>query len=319
MTVRLEPLPADRFDSWREAVRARLVRRLRGSGLRPGTDADDHADAIIAQMFPQGVGISASAVLGILIDDVEAGTVWLSLPGERAFLIDVYVDRELDRDERDDVVTLVQALARDTGAVTLSADVHRGDDETRNLLDGRGFEVSSIQMLLDPLPERDGADERDSADERVEVAPMSRERFERFAADAERGFAEELAATGRISADDALAEAQRQFRVELPDGVDTDGQELFTAAVDGEEVGVLWLSRRMRAGAPHGFILDIAVHPPHQRRGYGRALMHAAERETRRMGAASLGLHVFGGNTPAVALYEQLGYRRIQELVVATL
>ena len=313
VTVRLEPLPPDRFDSWRAAVRERLIRRRRDSGLRPGADADEHADAIITQMHQAGAESRASAVLGILIDEVEVGTTWLSLPGERAYLIDVHAERELEPHERDDVVTLIERLARETGAVTLSADVFLGDEETRSLLDGRGFEASSIQMLLEPLPDRTDADER------VDVAPMSRERFERFAADAERGFAEELAATGRISFEDAAAEARRQFGVELPDGVDTDGQQLFTAAVDSEEVGVLWLSRRVREGVPHGFILDIAVDAAHQRRGYGRALMLAAERETRRMGAASLGLHVFGGNTAAVALYEQLGYRRVQELVVKTL
>lgn len=312
VTVRLEPLPADRFDSWRAAVRERLIRRRRDSGLRPGADADEHADAIIAQMS-EGAGSRASAVLGILIDEVEAGTAWLSLPGERAYLIDAHVDRELGRDDRDDIMTLIEQLARETGAVTLSADVFLGDEETRGLLEGRGFAVSSIQMLLDPLPGRPHADDG------LDVRPMTTERFERFAVDAERGFAEELAATGRISYEDAIEEARRQFRVELPDGVDTEGQELFSAAVGGEEVGVLWLARRLRAGAPHGFILDIAVDAAQQRRGYGRALMHAAERETRRMGAASLGLHVFGGNTAAVSLYEQLGYRRVQELVVATL
>ena len=313
VTVRLEPLPADRLDAWLAAMRERLIRRRRESGLRPGADAEEHVDAIVAQLQPQGGARGASVVLGILIDEVEVGTAWLSLPGERAFLIDAHTERALDDDELDGVHELIEDLARETGAVTLSADVFAGDDEARRLLDDRGFEVSSIQMMLDPLPGR--AD----ADERIEVVPMSVERFSRFASDAEQGFAQELAATGRVSLEDAVEEARRQFRTELPDGVDTEGQELFTATVDGEEVGVLWLARRTRGGAPHGFILDIEVDAAHQRRGYGRALMHAAERETRRMGAVSLGLHVFGGNAPAVALYEQLGYRRLQELVVKKL
>lgn len=313
VTVRMEPLPADRFDGWRAAMRERLIRRRQDSGLRPGADADELADAIIAQILPAGAGSGTSAVLGILIDDVEVGAAWLSLPGERAFLIDVHTDRELDEDERDAVMALIEDAARETGAAIVAADVFAGDDATRRLLDGRGFEVSSIQMVLEPLPERAGADER------LEVVPMSAERFERFAAESERGFAEELAATGRISLEDAVEEARRQFRTELPDGVDSDGQELFTAAVDDEEVGVLWLGLRTRGGAPHAFVLDVAVDPAHRRRGYGRALMHAAEREARRMGAASLGLHAFGTNTAAVTLYEQLGYRRLQELVVKTL
>ncbi|CAM5657773.1 N-acetyltransferase OS=Streptomyces antimycoticus OX=68175 GN=SSPO_023780 PE=4 SV=1 [Streptomyces antimycoticus] len=36
--------------------------------------------------------------------------------------------------------------------------------------------------------------------------------------------------------------------------------------------------------------------------------MLAAERASLEHGARSLGLHVFGGNTPALRLYESLGY-----------
>ena len=313
VTLRLDSLPAERFDTWRATTRGRLIRLRQDSGLRPGSDAEEQVDAIFEQVLTPGAIAAESTILAILVDDVEIGTLWLSLPGERAFVIDVHTDRELSRQERDALAEQIEELARRTGARTLSVGIFHQEAATHRLFAGRGYDVSSIQMVLDPLPERT------EQDERVRVSPMTADRFERFVRESEQTFAEELAATGRMSADDAIAEAHRQFAKELPDGLATDGQELFTAEAAGAEVGILWLSLRSRGAEPHGFILDIAVDAAHRRRGYGRAIMQAAEQETRRLGAASLGLHVFGSNAAAVALYERLGYRRLEELFVRVL
>jgi ribosomal protein S18 acetylase RimI-like enzyme len=186
------------------------------------------------------------------------------------------------------------------------------DAQAHALIAGRGFAVASIQMLLEPLPERRVAPH-------VVVSPMTAERFRRFAEHSEASYAEDLVAAGRYTADEAVIESRRQMRLELPEGIDTPGQELFTASVDGAEVGVLWLGLRRRDGRPHAFILDIEVAQDQRRRGYGRELMHAAEREARRMGAESIGLHVFGFNTGAIDLYESLGYRRVEETFLLNL
>jgi ribosomal protein S18 acetylase RimI-like enzyme len=52
----------------------------------------------------------------------------------------------------------------------------------------------------------------------------------------------------------------------------------------------------------------LAVHPAHQGRRTGRALMEAAEREARRRGARRITLRVLGGNVPARALYRSCGF-----------
>jgi hypothetical protein len=54
----------------------------------------------------------------------------------------------------------------------------------------------------------------------------------------------------------------------------------------------------------------------HRRRGIGLALMEAAEEWARRVGVRKLELHVFPHNTPALALYEKLGYERVRDLEV---
>ena len=46
----------------------------------------------------------------------------------------------------------------------------------------------------------------------------------------------------------------------------------------------------------------------HQRRGYATEAFAALEGEARSRGLAGIGLHVFGHNPGARALYEKLGY-----------
>jgi ribosomal protein S18 acetylase RimI-like enzyme len=56
------------------------------------------------------------------------------------------------------------------------------------------------------------------------------------------------------------------------------------------------------------FIYDFSIHPPYRRKGYGAQALRAVEVKARALGLESIGLHVFGHNRAAQALYEKLGY-----------
>lgn len=76
----------------------------------------------------------------------------------------------------------------------------------------------------------------------------------------------------------------------------------------GEPVGLVWVALdRPRPG--EAWIYDIRVNPEHQGKGYGRALLHAAEQEAARHRSQAIGLNVFGTNTIARRLYESSGYQ----------
>jgi ribosomal protein S18 acetylase RimI-like enzyme len=106
--------------------------------------------------------------------------------------------------------------------------------------------------------------------------------------------------------DPALAiEASRRSSEELlPLGLESPGQHLWTAYDDDVPVAVLWIS----VDGGRGYIYDIEVVPDQRRRGYGREVLDAGARAARDLGAAELGLNVFGHNAGALALYEQAGY-----------
>jgi len=84
---------------------------------------------------------------------------------------------------------------------------------------------------------------------------------------------------------------------------------LAPMALEGDTLVGLCLSTWHEAFPDQGFILDLAVDPPHRRRGLGRALVIATAGAFRRAGASALGLAVTLSNRPAVQLYENLGFQ----------
>jgi RimJ/RimL family protein N-acetyltransferase len=85
---------------------------------------------------------------------------------------------------------------------------------------------------------------------------------------------------------------------------------VFVAEENGGIVGRLSVSRDSHPASEHVADLGLMVARDHRRRGIGLALMEAAEDWARGVGVRKLELHVFPHNTPAIALYEKLGYER---------
>ncbi|MET9556012.1 GNAT family N-acetyltransferase [Streptomyces sp. NPDC006645] len=107
----------------------------------------------------------------------------------------------------------------------------------------------------------------------------------------------------------ARAKAESGRAENLPAGLATPGTWIEALVHDGDVVGHVWVgSREIAPDTVAPFVYDVEVSAEHRGKGYGRALMLHAETIALRTGAGALGLHVFTGNTPAIALYESLGY-----------
>lgn len=82
-------------------------------------------------------------------------------------------------------------------------------------------------------------------------------------------------------------------------------------AVDGQlVVGRLSLARDPHPASPHVADLGLVVADAYRRRGIGRRLLEEAVAWARAAGVTKLELHVFPWNDPAIALYEETGFRR---------
>ncbi|MFD7239147.1 GNAT family N-acetyltransferase [Streptomyces syringium] len=116
--------------------------------------------------------------------------------------------------------------------------------------------------------------------------------------------------TRGVPADQARAKAEADHGSALPAGLATPGALLSVLTHHGTTVGILWLA--VREGGPDepgAFVYDVETVEEHRGRGHGRSLMLLAETQSLAAGARLLGLNVFANNTPALRLYESLGYR----------
>jgi ribosomal protein S18 acetylase RimI-like enzyme len=74
-------------------------------------------------------------------------------------------------------------------------------------------------------------------------------------------------------------------------------------------LGETWLADTWRTGDRIGEIESLAVLPSHRNQGLGQRLLDGLEQALADAGVTDLILGVLPGNTDAIRLYEQRGYR----------
>jgi GNAT superfamily N-acetyltransferase len=142
----------------------------------------------------------------------------------------------------------------------------------------------------------------------VRLESMTDGQYLRYRERAEESYAQNICASGALPLPEARTKAREDYGRLLPDGLATKDHHLWTAYDGDDEVGMLWLHIEERSDGPHAFGYDFEVRPDLRRRGYGRAVVEAAEQLCRERGVRSIGLSVFGFNLPARTLYEQMGF-----------
>ncbi|MEV6600793.1 GNAT family N-acetyltransferase [Actinoplanes sp. NPDC051346] len=144
--------------------------------------------------------------------------------------------------------------------------------------------------------------------ETLKLEPMTEDQYLAYRQGAELDYAKNIADSGALPLIEAQQQASEDFQRLLPDGLHTDGHHLWTAYDGAEEVGMVWLHVEEKSDGRHAFGYDFAVREQLRRKGYGRAIMQAAEQACRELGVVSIGLNVFGFNAGARSLYEQMGF-----------
>jgi ribosomal protein S18 acetylase RimI-like enzyme len=118
--------------------------------------------------------------------------------------------------------------------------------------------------------------------------------------------------TSRMRAGDTRPQAEAAMRKSVdtwfPDGAPADGHHVWDV-VDADDVvvGYLWIGP-FEPGGTDWWVFDVEIDEAHRRRGHARRALEQAHVVAKDSGATSIGLNVFGYNTGAAELYEQLGY-----------
>jgi ribosomal protein S18 acetylase RimI-like enzyme len=142
----------------------------------------------------------------------------------------------------------------------------------------------------------------------VRLEPMTRQQYDAYRATSEVDYAASIRDSGSMPETEAREKAAADFARLLPDGIDSEGHRFWTAYDGDEPVGLLWLKLTDTSVGVTAFGYDFSVRADLRRKGYGRALMQAAESRCRELGVVSVGLNVFGHNLGAQALYDQMGF-----------
>ena len=152
------------------------------------------------------------------------------------------------------------------------------------------------------------------------LTPMAPAGFAAYLQTSVAGYAEENVAAGRWPAEGALARSRQEFETLLPNGLATPDHHLFDIREgpgdDSSIVGFLWFAieapRGLRSAAVSAavsaFVYDVGIDPAWQRRGHASRAFTALEGLVQALGVHRIGLHVFGHNIGAQALYARLGY-----------
>ena len=144
----------------------------------------------------------------------------------------------------------------------------------------------------------------------LRLVPMTEADFHAYCETSSAEYAQEHVRSGRWSAEEAPALAAREYQELLPAGVATPNHYLYALHDDAtdSDVGRLWFAIREEAGRRSAFVYDVLVFPAFQRRGYATQAFEALEQQARGLGVTRIGLHVFGHNHGARALYEKLDF-----------
>jgi ribosomal protein S18 acetylase RimI-like enzyme len=142
----------------------------------------------------------------------------------------------------------------------------------------------------------------------VSIRRMNESEFQSFLAQDIQDYAVDKVKAGNWTPEEALGRSRQVHDDLLPGGLATPHQHLFTIELDALAVGRVWLSTDPKSAGGAGFIYDLFVGEPYRRQGIAKRALLLLEKEARNLGVANLGLHVFGHNTAARALYEKLGY-----------
>jgi mycothiol synthase len=251
----------------------------------PVDRAREHAAHQIDVGLPDGVDTKGQLLLKAVDDGREVGFLWLSLPGtvypSMGWISEVRVDAELrGRGYGRRIIAAGESdlVARDVRRIGLHVFGH--NDGARRLYERLGYRVLS-QVRSRPI---------DPGDRPLRLVPMTPQEYESRIA---RLAAEDPFALVRDP--DVTSDRARQAAGRIaPAGVATEGVMLVTALDDGRPVGWMWISMPNADRPAIALILHLEVDPAVRRRGLGRRMVAAAEREMARYGVPRIGLSVPG-------------------------
>ncbi len=135
---------------------------------------------------------------------------------------------------------------------------------------------------------------------------MNYDEFQKYITVAIEEYAKEKVISGNWSEEESMSRSKEEFEHLLPNGVKTENHYLYSIYLDNQSIGIIWIARKT---SEEGFIYDFSILEKYRGQGYGEKAMKQIEVEAKNLGMKKIGLHVFGHNHIARALYEKIGFQ----------
>ena len=144
----------------------------------------------------------------------------------------------------------------------------------------------------------------------VRLIDLEEARFQEYRKHLVRDYAADKVRAGAWSRAEAESNAAKDVDGLLPEGPGTHNHFLYSITDDSipAEVGIVWFALTASGVGRSVWIYDLIIHENFRRRGYASQTLNLVEQRAARLGATSVGLHVFGHNKGAQALYKEQGF-----------
>jgi ribosomal protein S18 acetylase RimI-like enzyme len=279
VTVRLEPLGPGRFPAWAEESKRSFADAQVAAGLMPPADAAAYAEQQLPLLLPDGIGTPGQHIWTVHDGDAEVGHLWLRVQlepdGWEAYVLDIALHPDVrGRGLGRATMLAAEAQARGFGARAVLLNVFGYNRPALRLYAGLGYRPTAA-LLARPLDRRETAASEKTS---LRLEPMARTDAEEYRA--------------------ALAVADPHHAQALLDGTPDAPAHEFRTAYDGDRpAGRIWLQQQRRSDGLQVLVRDLSATERDQ-----PALLAAAERVGRDVGATSLAVGVYGTDHPAQAL-----------------
>jgi ribosomal protein S18 acetylase RimI-like enzyme len=144
----------------------------------------------------------------------------------------------------------------------------------------------------------------------IRLVELDEAPFQEYRKHLVRDYAADKVQAGDWSRAEAESKAAKDVDGLLPEGPVTRNHFLYTVTDDSipAEVGIVWFALTDSGVGRSVWIYDLIIHEDFRRRGYASQTLNLVEQKAARLGATRVGLHVFGHNKGAQALYKEQGY-----------
>lgn len=140
----------------------------------------------------------------------------------------------------------------------------------------------------------------------IDLRVMTPNEFESYFHDKLERYKEVLAENVHEVGEAPSVHAENQLNNLLPEGLTTPHHHLYTVQVEGQLAGYVWV--KMEVEKKSAFLYEIYLLDTYRGQGIGTEVMKQLETLIQEKEITYFKLHVFGSNTAARKLYEELGF-----------